>query len=113
MKQVSVGDLHDLVRTTGGTGTPLLLLDVREAWEVEHAAIRLDGARMLHMPMNTVPQRLAEIDPAQPVVCICHHGVRSAQVVAFLAHRGFDAVYNLAGGIEAWSMQVDPAVPRY
>ena len=48
-----------------------------------------------------------------PIACICHHGARSAQVVAFLLQQGFDDVYNLAGGIDAWSTQVDPAVPRY
>jgi rhodanese-related sulfurtransferase len=90
-----------------------LLLDVREPWEFQFAAIRLAGAHTLHMPMNQVPQRLAELDPAQPILCICHHGMRSAQVVAFLERAGFDSVYNLAGGIDAWSRQVDPAVPRY
>lgn len=113
MKQVAVGDLQTLAQTTRAAGTPLLLLDVRELWEFECAAIHVDGARTLLMPMNTVPQRLVEIDAAQPVVCICHHGMRSAQVVAFLERQGLDAVYNLAGGIDAWSLQIDPAVPRY
>jgi rhodanese-related sulfurtransferase len=90
-----------------------LLLDVREAWEFAFASIRIDGLRTLHMPMNEVPARLAELDAMQPVVCICHHGMRSAQVVAFLERRGFDAVYNLTGGIDAWSRQVDADVPRY
>ncbi len=54
-----------------------------------------------------------ELDAARPVVCICHHGVRSAQVVAFLQRQGYPQVYNLAGGVDAWSTQVDPAVPRY
>lgn len=90
-----------------------LLLDVRETWEFAFAAIRIDGLQTLHLPMGKVPDRLAELDPTQPVVCICHHGVRSAQVVAFLEHQGFDAAYNLAGGIDAWSVQVDPSVPRY
>ena len=65
------------------------------------------------MPMRDVPARLAELDPAQPVVCICHHGARSAQVVAFLERSGFESVYNLAGGIDAWSQDVDPKVARY
>jgi rhodanese-related sulfurtransferase len=69
--------------------------------------------RTLHIPMNEVPGRLAELDAARPVVCICHHGMRSAQVVAFLERQGFDAVYNLAGGSDAWSAQVDAGVPRY
>ena len=65
------------------------------------------------MPMGTVPARIGEIDPLQPVVCVCHHGVRSAQVVAWLERCGFEAVYNHAGGIDGWSVDVDPAVPRY
>jgi rhodanese-related sulfurtransferase len=63
--------------------------------------------------MHLVPLRLAEIPRSQPVACICHHGARSAQVVAFLLRQGFDGVYNLAGGIDAWSIHVDPSVPRY
>jgi rhodanese-related sulfurtransferase len=95
------------------TGEAPLLLDVREPWEFALAAIRIEGLQTLPMPMGSVPARLSELDPAQPVVCICHHGVRSAQVVAFLERQGFDAVYNLAGGIDAWSRQVDAAVALY
>jgi rhodanese-related sulfurtransferase len=90
-----------------------LLLDVREPWEFELAAIRIAGLETRSMPMNSVPQQLGELDPAQPIVCICHHGARSSQVVAFLERQGFEAVYNLAGGIDAWSTQIDPAVARY
>ena len=90
-----------------------LLLDVREPWEVALAAIHVEGWTTLHIPMNEIPARLAELDPNRPVVCICHHGMRSAQVVAFLERQGFDAAYNLGGGIDAWSQQVDPNVARY
>ena len=90
-----------------------MLLDVREPWEFQLAAIRIDGATTLNLPMGQIPQRLAELDPAQPILCICHHGMRSAQVVAFLERAGFESVYNLAGGIDAWSTRVDPGVPRY
>ena len=62
--------------------------------------------------MQLVPMRLADIPATQPVACICHHGARSAQVVAFLMQRGYTDVYNLAGGIDAWSALVDPRVPR-
>jgi rhodanese-related sulfurtransferase len=109
MRQLRVTEVDSLMRD----GPAPLLLDVREPWEFQAAAITLPGARTLHMPMNQVPQRLAELDPAQPVLCICHHGMRSAQVVAFLERAGFDSVYNLAGGIDAWSLQIDPSVPRY
>lgn len=107
MKQLAGRDLLAL------TAHAPLLLDVREPWEFALAAIRVDGCATLHIPMNAIPARLGEIDAAQPVVCICHHGVRSAQVVAFLSRHGFDAAYNLDGGTDAWSDQVDPTLPRY
>jgi rhodanese-related sulfurtransferase len=109
MESLQVQELADFV----AHDAQALLLDVREAWEVQVARIALPGARSLHIPMNEVPARLAEIDPAQPVVCICHHGARSAQVVAFLRRQGCQRVYNLAGGLDAWSLRVDPTVPRY
>lgn len=90
-----------------------LLLDVREPWETALAAIHLPGATTLRIPMRELPARLHEIDRSQSVVCICHHGARSAQVVAFLLRQGYPRVYNLAGGVDAWSALVDPAVPRY
>ena len=90
-----------------------LLLDVREPLELRMASTRLPPARQLHIPMAAVPLRLDEIPRTQAVVCICHHGARSAQVVAFLLRQGYTRVYNLAGGIEAWSTRVDPSVPRY
>lgn len=111
MKQISG---RDLVGMSTAAGAPMpLLLDVREPWEFALAAIRIDGLETRLMPMNSVPGHFGELDPAQPVVCICHHGARSAQVVAFLERQGFQAVYNLAGGVDAWSAQVDAAVPRY
>jgi len=90
-----------------------LLLDVREPWETALARIEPGHARALHVPMMQIPQRLAEVDRSRSVVCICHHGARSAQVVAFLLQQGYPSVYNLTGGIDAWSRTVDAAVPRY
>ena len=103
----------DQLRAFAAAQPRTLLLDVRDAWEVQLARIDLAGMATLHIPMDQIPQRLDEIDAAQPVVCICHHGVRSAQVVAFLLRRGHSRVYNLAGGLDAWSTQVDPAIARY
>jgi len=109
MHSLEVSQLKDFLRAQ-----PLaLLLDVREDWEVQRAAIQLPGAASLHIPMQQIPARLQELPREQPIVCICHHGMRSAQVVAFLQRQGFDAVYNLAGGIDAWSLDVEPALPRY
>ncbi len=97
----------------GVSGQKPLLLDVREPWEAALASIRLDGVASKLIPMGQVSGRLAELDPAQPVVVYCHHGMRSLQVVAFLERQGFESVYNLAGGIDAWSCEADPSVPRY
>jgi rhodanese-related sulfurtransferase len=108
MKQIAVQDL-----AAHCAAQPTLLLDVREPWEVQTASIQIDSAKSLAIPMNELPARLEELNPTHPVVCICHHGVRSAQVVAWLERQGFNAVYNLAGGIAAWSQRVDPRVPSY
>ncbi|MCV2358008.1 MULTISPECIES: rhodanese-like domain-containing protein [Roseateles] len=92
---------------------PPVLLDVREPWEAQLSRIVVDGLRSELIPMGQIPARVGELDRAQPIVCYCHHGVRSLQVVAFLLRAGFDSVYNLAGGIDAWSLSTDPSVPRY
>jgi rhodanese-related sulfurtransferase len=90
-----------------------VLLDVREAWELQTARFDLPGARSLHIPMGTLPARLHELDRLQPILVLCHHGVRSLQCVTFLQRQGFGAAYNVAGGIDAWSREVDGTVPRY
>jgi rhodanese-related sulfurtransferase len=87
----------------------VVLLDVREASELEIA--RIDEA--IHIPMNEVPARLAELDESRPVVVICHSGARSRRVAEFLAAKGFETVFNLTGGIDAWSREIDPGIPRY
>lgn len=84
------------------------LLDVREPWE--HQICRLPGAQLV--PMREVPQRADELEPDRPVVCICHHGARSAQVALFLERHGL-TTYNLTGGLDAWARQVEPAMPTY
>jgi rhodanese-related sulfurtransferase len=86
-----------------------LLLDVREAWEFD--TCRIEGAH--HVPMNEVPRRLTELDPSAGVVAICHHGVRSLHVARFLVQQGFERVYNLSGGVDAWARSVEPAMPVY
>ena len=106
-------DRADAADAADASDAAPLLLDVREPWEFALAAIRVEGWHTLHIPMDEIPARLAELDPRRPVVCICHHGLRSAQVVAFLERQGFEAAYNLGGGIDAWSQQIDSGVPRY
>jgi rhodanese-related sulfurtransferase len=91
-----------------------LVLDVREPLELQAASVRPGGTfELLHIPMNQVPARLAELDPARPIACLCHHGMRSMQVAMFLERNGFDEVANIAGGIDAWTLERDPHVPRY
>jgi rhodanese-related sulfurtransferase len=113
MNELHVRELRPFLDAQADGGRRPLLLDVRQPWETALAAIALPQAEALSIPLHELPARAAELDPSQPVVCICHHGVRSRQAVAFLLRSGFESVYNLAGGIEAWSMEVDPAVPRY
>ncbi len=89
---------------------PVVLLDVREAWEVQTAAI--EGS--VNVPMGEVPARVhTELDPDDRIVVICHHGMRSLSVTAWLRREGFDHVQSLAGGLDQWSREIDPSVPRY
>ena len=86
-----------------------VLLDVREPWEVEICSI----PQSMNIPMNTVPDRAAELDPAAEIVVICHHGGRSQQVALFLERQGFGNLHNLAGGVHGWALSVDPDMPTY
>ena len=88
---------------------PLTLIDVREAYEYEIA--RIEGAKLI--PLGELPARIGEIDPTSDVVIHCHSGVRSAHAVQLLQQAGRQNAVNLAGGIDAWSEEIDPTVPRY
>ncbi|HEY1313799.1 MAG TPA: rhodanese-like domain-containing protein [Steroidobacteraceae bacterium] len=94
-------------RASGGTMT---LLDVREDWETTLAPVPAD---LVHIPMGQVADRLGELDPQQETVVICRSGGRSREVAHFLSTQGFVSVYNLAGGILAWSRDLDPRIPQY
>ncbi len=94
-------------RRAAGTGP--LVLDVREGWELQVACI----PDVLHIPMNEIPGRLAELDKDREIVVLCRSGGRSMQVAQFLARNGFASVANLTGGILAWSREVDPSVATY
>lgn len=87
----------------------IALLDVREP--VEHRICHLENARLV--PLRELPGRLEELDRERPLVVYCHHGIRSAQAVMYLRQKGLANATNLAGGIDAWSLRVDPSVPRY
>jgi len=91
-------------------GEDMTLLDVREDWEVALAPV---PTRTVHIPMGEMSDRIAELDPKKETVVICRSGGRSAQVADFLQRQGFGKVFNLAGGILAWSRVIDPRIPQY
>lgn len=110
--QIRPSELTAWLDTARALGEPVVL-DVREPSELRTASLKADGFTLLTIPMGTIPARLAELDPAQPIACLCHHGGRSMQVASFLQARGYAHVANIAGGIDAWSLERDPQVPRY
>jgi rhodanese-related sulfurtransferase len=86
-----------------------VLLDVREPDEVQAARIEPS----VHIPMGQVQSRTDELPGGKPIVVLCHGGYRSGRVARYLRENGFPEAVNLAGGIDAWSLEIDPAVPRY
>ena len=108
MQQMTVSDLATRLASADAP----LVLDVREHWELDTASL----AAATHVPMAEVPGRLDELKQAQgnrELVVMCHSGMRSRQIASFLNQNGFERVWNLEGGIDAWSAEVDPSVPRY
>lgn len=91
------------------TDAPPLLLDVREDWERRTAMI--EGSA--HIPLAEVPVRVEELPTDRDIVVYCHHGARSRGAAEWLSRHGRPRVANLAGGIDAWSAQIDHTVPRY
>jgi adenylyltransferase/sulfurtransferase len=106
-REISVRALADLLRA----GTPAYLLDVRQPWEHQIAA--LPGSQLI--PLGQLAVRSAEVQAPEgcTLVVYCHHGVRSQAGADLLERLGFANVFSLAGGIDAWSCEVDPSVPRY
>ena len=98
------------LKTKLDQGDEITLLDVRESWEFETA--KMAGTKLV--PMGDVPSRAhQELDPENHIVVICHHGVRSMNVTAWLRQQGFEKAQSMRGGIDAWSRQVDGSVPVY
>jgi len=95
--------------TRSDAGELWQLIDVREGWEVELA--RIETATP--MPMSEIHSRVEELDKQVPIAVLCHSGIRSAQVAAWLRHLGFERVANITGGIDAWAATVDTSIPRY
>ncbi len=90
-------------------GEELVIVDVREGWE--HALAHLPGA--VHIPLGELGKRHSELHPERAHVLYCHHGVRSMRAAMALAQQGFANVRSLRGGIDRWSMEIDPSIPRY
>ncbi|MEA2664473.1 MAG: hypothetical protein QOI11_1417 [Candidatus Eremiobacteraeota bacterium] len=105
MTEISVAEL----KRRRDAGEPLLLLDVREPDELATASVA--GATAI--PMGQIPARLDELPRDVPIAVLCHSGGRSARVTQYLNQNGYPGAVNVAGGIDAWSVQIDPGVPRY
>ncbi len=105
-RNISARQLHTWLNTDPES---VFLLDVRQPGEFDLA--RIEGSTLI--PLGTLHAALDEVPQDRRVVAICHHGVRSAMACQILAQRGQGRLYNLAGGIDAWSIEVDAGVPRY
>ena len=110
--QVRPSQLAAWLENARAIGQPVVL-DVREPAELRTASITAGDFTLVTIPMGSIPARLAELDPAQPIACLCHHGARSMQVASFLHSHGFNQVANIAGGIHAWAEELDPGIARY
>jgi rhodanese-related sulfurtransferase len=100
------------VQELQSSGKPVVLIDVREPKEWE--LTRLEGASLI--PMNTVPANLQTLEgqaDSSTLVIYCHHGMRSLQVAYWLREKGIESCFSMAGGIDRWSLEIDPQVPRY
>jgi rhodanese-related sulfurtransferase len=90
-------------------GEKIMLVDVREPHE--YACCRIEGAVLI--PMGTIPANLQKLDTDEDVICFCHHGMRSMDVANWLRAQGVRSAKSMAGGIDRWSVEIDPKVPRY
>ena len=103
--QISAKEVNERV----GRGDKLLLVDVREQWEYDLA--KIPGAKLI--PLGTLPANLNTLLDADEVICYCHHGMRSLDAAVWLRQQGVESAKSMAGGIERWSVEIDPRVPRY
>jgi adenylyltransferase/sulfurtransferase len=100
--------VHELQAMRASASAPVVL-DVREAWELDVARL----PDVVHIPMNEIPERLSELNPATETIVMCRSGGRSMRVAQYLASQGFGRVANLEGGILAWGAEIDRNVPQY
>jgi monothiol glutaredoxin len=104
VQQISAPELKGMIES----GDPFEFVDVRTGWERDIATI--EGARLLDQAYH---DHLLGLDRDTPIVFQCHHGIRSQSAAEYFLGHGFRHLYNLSGGIDAWSKQVDPTVPLY
>jgi len=107
--EINVAQAHTILRETREAPAPPLLIDVREAHELEIA--RIDTA--LHIPLRELPQKADTLPRDRPLLLLCHHGGRSRRATEYLRHLGFSNATNIVGGIDAWAEQIDPKLARY
>ena len=112
ISQVRPSDLAAWFQSNSAHGQPVVL-DVREPDELRTASVKADGFELVTIPMGSIPQRLAQLESGRPVACLCHHGARSMRVAGYLESQGFAHVANISGGINAWSLELDPSIARY
>lgn len=105
-KEVTVAEADALLKQAP---TSARLIDVREPIELDYC--RIEGAE--HIPMREIPTRIDDLPRDQHLLILCHHGGRSYYVAEFLRSRGFTAVSNISGGIDAWALELDSSLPRY
>ena len=105
VRNITPADVRRLLADTSDA----MLLDVREPWE--HDIAHIPGS--LLVPFAQLPLKLPHLNPQKPVVVVCHHGIRSWHAACLLEQNGFETVFNLAGGIDAWSQEIDAGIPRY
>ena len=105
MKEISVQELKSMM----DAGTDFQLIDVREPWEF--TICHIDASELV--PMGQIPQKLDLFQTHEEYVIICHHGIRSLQVIQFLAHHDIHNTINLDGGVEAWAREVDVNMETY
>jgi rhodanese-related sulfurtransferase len=110
--QIQPSQLPDWISSKTEHGMAVVL-DVREPYEVQTACVTANGFELVTLPMGSIVEKLSELDKDRPIACLCHHGSRSMQVAAYLSDQGFTHLANIAGGIHAWSSEVDPSVPMY
>jgi rhodanese-related sulfurtransferase len=103
--QISAKEVNDRI----ARGEELMLVDVREQWEYD--LCKIPGAKLI--PLGALPANLNALLDAADVICYCHHGMRSLDAAVWLRQQGVESAKSMAGGIESWSAEIDPSVPRY